>query len=190
MKQVISKILDYYKKLSAPVKASFWFTISSVTQKGIALLSTPIFTRLLTTEQYGVYSVYQSWYSIIAIFATLNLYAGVYNNGMTKWPDKRPQFTSSLLGLSSVCTITLVVFYSLTNNFWNDVFGLTDFFVVLIFIQALFEPAYNFWAASERYDYRYKKLVTVSVLIGVASPVIGVWAYTVNPQYRASSLTP
>ena len=92
----MKNLLSYYNNLSEPIKATLWFTISSIIQKGIALLSTPIFTRLLTTEEYGVYSVYQSWYSILLIFATLNLYAGVYNNGMTKWPDKRQEYTSSL----------------------------------------------------------------------------------------------
>ena len=163
-------VISVYKNISAPVKASLWFTVSSVIQRGIALISTPIFTRLLTTEQYGVYSVYQSWYSIIAIFATLNLYAGVYNNGMTKWPDRRSQFTSTLLGLSTTITSLLFVVYCVLHDFWNNLFGLSSFFVCAIFIQVLLEPAYHFWAAGERYDYKYRKLVAISLLMGIASP--------------------
>lgn len=48
-------LLNKYENLSAPVKASIWFTICNVVQKGIALISTPIFTRIMTTQQYGVY---------------------------------------------------------------------------------------------------------------------------------------
>ena len=179
-------LLSMYKNMSAPVKASLWFTVSSVIQRGIALISTPIFTRLLTTEQYGVYSVYQSWYSIIAIFATLNLYAGVYNNGMTKWPDKRPQFTSALLGLSTTITCLLFTVYCVLLDLWNNLFGLSSFFVCAIFIQALLEPAYNFWAAGERYDYKYHKLVATSVLMGIASPVLGVVSVIVT-EYKAEA---
>lgn len=174
MKKIRFRPQELYHKMSDPVRASLWFTVTSVIQKGIALLSTPIFTRLLTTDQYGVYSVYQSWYSIIAIFATLNLYAGVYNNGMTNWPDKRPQYTSALQGLSTTVTIVLFVGYIITENFWNSFLGLSSFFVCAIFIQALFEPAFSFWAAGQRYDYKYQKLVAISVLMGIASPVLGV----------------
>ena len=179
-------VISVYKNISAPVKASLWFTVSSVIQRGIALISTPIFTRLLTTEQYGVYSVYQSWYSIIAIFATLNLYAGVYNNGMTKWPDRRSQFTSTLLGLSTTITSLLFVVYCVLHDFWNNLFGLSSFFVCAIFIQVLLEPAYHFWAAGERYDYKYRKLVAISLLMGIASPFLGVVS-VIMTEYKAEA---
>lgn len=175
-----------YKKLPVQVKASVWFTISSVIQKGIALLSTPIFTRLMIPEQYGVYSVYQSWYGIITIFATLHLYAGVYNNGMTKWPDKRPEFTSAMQGLSTTITAILFAVYICFRDFWNNAMGLSTMYVLAMFIEVLFVPAYRFWASGQRYDYKYTKLVAVSVLIGVMSPVIGILT-VISTEYKAEA---
>ena len=46
MKSVINK----YKMLPIQVRASFWFLICAFLQKGISMISTPIFTRLLTTQ--------------------------------------------------------------------------------------------------------------------------------------------
>ena len=83
----LKTLVDKYKSLSAPVKASIWFTVCNIIQKGIALISTPIFTRIMTTQQYGVYTIYQSWYQVLTIFATLNLSAGIFNNGLTKYPE-------------------------------------------------------------------------------------------------------
>lgn len=182
----MANLLKIYQKMSEPVKASLWFTISSIIQRGISLLTTPIFTRVLTTEQYGVYSVYQSWYSIIIIFATLNLYAGVYNNAMTKWPNDRPRCTSALLGLSS--TITLIIFgiYLIAKEFWNNIFGLSTLFVITILIEAFFVPAFNFWSSGERYDYKYKKLVVITIFMGLLSPILGLIA-VVNTQYKAEA---
>ena len=51
----MNKLLDKYKKIPAPVKAGLWFFICTVLQKGIVFLTVPIFTRLLTTEQYGLF---------------------------------------------------------------------------------------------------------------------------------------
>lgn len=104
-------LLNKYENLSAPVKASIWFTICNVVQKGIALISTPIFTRIMTTQQYGVYTIYQSWYQVLTIFATLNLSAGVFNNGLTKYPDKKNRLVSSLQGLSTTVTFLLFLIY-------------------------------------------------------------------------------
>ena len=183
----MNKLFEYYKKIPTPAKASLWFTISSVIQKGISLLSTPIYTRLLTTDQYGIYSVYQSWYSIILVFATLNLYAGVYNNGMTKWPDKRNMYTSNLLGLSTTCTIVLFFIYMLAADFWNRLFGLSSIFVLAIFIEALFIPAFNFWSTSQRFDYNYKKLVVITIGMGLASTIIGVLSVLSTELYKAEA---
>lgn len=179
-------LFNYYTNLSEPVKASLWFTFSSVIQKGIALLSTPIFTRLLSTEQYGVYSVYQSWYAIITIFTTLNLYAGVYNNGMTKWPDRRPQYTSALLGLSSTISIIWFLIYLAAMDFWNELLGLSSLFVLTMFAEILFVPAYNFWSSGQRYDYKYRKLVAISLFIGAGSPLLGIVA-VLSTSYKAEA---
>ena len=39
------------------------------------MVTMPIFTRIMSPEHYGVVSVYNAWYGILSIFATLNLSA-------------------------------------------------------------------------------------------------------------------
>lgn len=183
----MNHLLEYYKKMPLPVKASLWFTISNVIQKGISLMTTPVFTRLLTTDQYGIYSVYQSWYSIIVVFATLNLYAGVYNNGLTKWPKLRNVYTSSLLSLSTVCTSITFLIYLIAASFWNGLFGLRTVFVLAIFAQVLFEPAFCFWSTRQRYDYNYKKLILITIGMGLASPILGIISVLSVKVYKAEA---
>ena len=74
-------VLKKYSELPIPLKASFWFLITGFLQKGISVITTPIFTRLLSTSEYGQLSIYNSWAGIITIFATLNLSAGVFMRG-------------------------------------------------------------------------------------------------------------
>ncbi len=96
--------------MSAPVKAAMWFTICSFLQKGIQFITVPIFTRLLTKEQYGLYNVYNSWSQIVLIFASLNLFYGVFNNGMLKFETDRDRFVSSVQGASTaMCSCSLLV---------------------------------------------------------------------------------
>ena len=59
--------------ISKGVKASFVYTISSLLSKGLAIITVPIFTRLMSTEQMGVVNLYNSWNSMIGAFATLSL---------------------------------------------------------------------------------------------------------------------
>lgn len=182
----LKTLVDKYKSLSAPVKASIWFTVCNIIQKGIALISTPIFTRIMTTQQYGVYTIYQSWYQVLTIFATLNLSAGIFNNGLTKYPEKKSEFVSSLQGLSTTVTFVLFLIYVAIPQFWNELLGLGTLFVVAMFVQLLFEPAYLFWSAEQRYQYNYKSLIFTTMIIAIGSPLIGIIA-VISTSYKAEA---
>lgn len=60
--------------MSAPVKAAFWFTVCNFLQRGISMITTPIFTRLLSTKDYGLYSTYLSWETVLLMLVTLSIY--------------------------------------------------------------------------------------------------------------------
>ena len=83
------KLLVKYKSLPIQVKSSLWFTVSNVMQKGIQFFTVPILTRIMPAADYGKYSLFLSWYQIVSIFATLNLWNYVMNNGMLKFEKDR-----------------------------------------------------------------------------------------------------
>ena len=89
-----------YKSSSKVIKAGIWFTICNFLQKAVSFITIPIFTRLLTTYEYGQYSVYLSWHNIFTIFATLNLSYYVFNKGLVKYDDNKNIFVISIQSLS------------------------------------------------------------------------------------------
>ena len=112
-----------YKTLPVQIKASMWFLLCSFLQKGISTITTPIFTRLLSTAEYGQYNVFNSWLSIITVFVTLNLSAGVYTQGLVKFEKEQKIFSSSLQGLTLFLVCGCAVIYMLFHNFWNELFS-------------------------------------------------------------------
>lgn len=164
------------KYLSIPeaAKASLWFVVCSVLQKGISLITTPIFTRLLTTEEYGVFSLYQTWYSIIYIFATLELTAGVYNKGLAKYKSNRDQFTSSMVGLSAACTILLFCLLALCHKTVERLTGLSKSMLIIMFLDMLVFPSVVFWSLRERFEFKYRALVCVTLGMSILSPLCGI----------------
>lgn len=85
---MFKKVVERYREMPVQIKASFWFLLCSFLQKGISVITTPIFTRLLSTAEYGQYNVFNSWLSIATIFITLNLSYGVYTQGLIKFEDE------------------------------------------------------------------------------------------------------
>ncbi len=180
-------LINKYTSLPVPVKAAAWFAICNFLQKGINMLTVPIFTRLLTTEQYGVYTIYQSWYNVLLIFATFNLSAGVFNNGMIKFENERDKFTSALNGLSITVTTVLFIIYLCGHNLFNRLLGLPTILVIAMFTEFLFSPAFALWSSRQRFDFRYRTLVVVTVLMSVLSPAIGVGAVLLSSAHKAEA---
>ncbi|MFK2360612.1 oligosaccharide flippase family protein [Bacteroides fragilis] len=54
--------------MSKPLKAGIWYSASNIMLRSVSIITAPIFTRLLTTEDYGKISNFTSWQNILAIF--------------------------------------------------------------------------------------------------------------------------
>ena len=93
--------------MTLPVKASMWYLACSVLQKAIGFLTTPIFTRVMGTSDFGVVSMYNSWEAIFTVFCTLYLYNGVYNNAMIEYKYDKDGFTSSMQTLTTVLSVAV-----------------------------------------------------------------------------------
>lgn len=171
---MIKKIITNYRNLNTAFKAGIWFVVCNFLQKGIAMISLPIFTRLLSVEEYGQLTVYQSWHTILSVFATLNLSGSVINNGMVKFQDRRAEFVSAVQGLGTVVTLLFLGIYLLFQEFWNQAFDLSTPLMLIMFAQFLFEPAYLIWLQRNRFEFRYKSAVFVTIFVCVASPLLGI----------------
>ena len=173
------KILNKYKNFSLPVKAAFWYTLCNFFNKGLSLLSTPIFTRLMSVEDYGTFVIFQSWFSIIIIFTSLNMFMSGYTKGLILYEKDRKKFSSSLLGLTTTLTIGLLIAYVINMDFFTNLFELSPYLMIFMFLELLFMPALEFWMAEQRFDYKYKNVIFVSagmnficLLVSVISVVI------------------
>ena len=58
-------------------KASTYYLIGTLFNKGIGFITVPIFTRILTVSDYGIVTTYNSWVNIISMFMSLALYMAI-----------------------------------------------------------------------------------------------------------------
>lgn len=170
---MIDKVIVFYARLSEGVKASLWFTVCSIVQKGIQFVTVPLFTRILTTEQYGQFSLYQSWLNIITILGTLNLFYGAFNNAMLKYENDRDKYISSMQGLSTLTSLGLLVLFVIDRAWWSDVLGLPEIVIWFLLIEILFYSSLQYWTMRQRFEYKYKTLVAVTLFIALLNPVLG-----------------
>ena len=170
----LNKISDKIIDLPAPVKTSVVYMLCSVLQKGVAFIAVPIYTRMVPSDQYGVYSLYQSWESILIIFATLNMWNYLFNNGMIKFENRKDEFTSSLIGLSSVLTTVLFIIYAIINEWFNKINGLPIAVIFMMFVDFYLRPSYEYWCSRQRFEYNVKKYAVSAVTVSVCTPLLSI----------------
>ena len=170
----IKFLIDKYKGISIPAKASMWYAICNILQKGISFLTIPVYVRILTTAEYGQYAVFQSWRDILVIFATLNLYCGVFTKAMVDYEDDRDRYTSCMQGLSTLITGLFFVIYLIKHEFWNSLFELDTITMLLMFAYFVTYPALSFWSVRQRVEYKYVTMVIVTLFVAVITPVVSI----------------
>ena len=175
---MLSILKSKYNLMPIQVKASFWFLICSFLQKGISVITTPIFTRLLTTSEYGQLNVFNSWLGIITIIVSMNLYAEVYTQGMIKFNEERKVFSSSLQGLSLTLVVIWTVIYIAFYQFWDKLLSLTTVQMMSLLLMIWTTATFNFWASEQRVYYKYKLLVLITLFVSITKPVVGIFLVT------------
>ena len=89
------------------VKAAVVYTMASVFSRGLSMITVPIFTRIMSTSEIGMVNLYNSWYSLLNVIATLSLTSGGFQAAMKDFEGERDQYQSSVLTLTSMMAIVL-----------------------------------------------------------------------------------
>lgn len=181
---MLSKFLRKYKQMPLPAKASMWFVVCSVIQKGMAFITTPIFTRLMTPDEYGTVSIFNSWHSILTMVLTLQLSSGVFNKAMIKYEEKRDEYTSSMLFFTSCITIGGFLIYAVFHSQFNEMFDLDTVLSSAIFVEIFFTEAISFWSIRHRFEYEYKSVIGYTLLSNIVGTIVSMGLVIILPEHR------
>ena len=174
MLKIIQNVMNKYKSMSTVTKATFWFFACNILTKCISLITTPIFTRLLSTEQYGIYNTFMSWTQVATIIVTLRLDYGIFNKGMTQYSEDKDNYAATMQSITSILTVGAFLLYLPLKNTINALTGLTTFISIALFVEVLFSSAISYWMVKQRYDFKYKSVIAVSLSMSLSHMFIGI----------------
>ncbi len=175
--KIINKIrvlLHKYKTMNYQAKAGIWFVFCNFLQKGISFITIPIFTRILSTEDYGLTNLFSTWSSLLVIFATLNLSGGVYSRGLLEFNHKK--FTSAVQGLATLCSLIVTILVLIFQDFFTQVSGLPAPAIYVMCVYFFVIAGINLWTVKQRFIYKYKALIVATIANSVISTVFGLLA--------------
>ena len=158
--------------LRIPAKASLWYVASSAIARAIGALGTPIFTRLLTPEEYGLYPLYVTWLGVFTVLVTLELTGAVMYRGLQKFSEDSEHFVSEALGLILTFSVIFGLIYAVFSRFFNNLTGLSAPTMVLMLVQIAASAVISLYTAKARFEYRYKAVALLNILSAVMIPAV------------------
>lgn len=160
------------KNMPLGVKVSTAYILCSIVQNGIGIITLPLFTRMLSTEEYGQVTVYNSWLSVLTVFITLNLAYGSFSKAMVKYEKERNEYITSV---ETICFIIAGFFlgvYCIFHSFFSKVFELPTYIVIVMIVEILANAVIQFWCGKKRFEFRYKEVVAFTIITSAVSPIV------------------
>ena len=176
------KLISKWNSIPLTLKVSVSYAVCSILQKCLSFITLPLFTRILTKEQYGQYTVYSSWSGIFSILLTLNLAYGSFSTAMVKFEKKRDEYIASIQGICIALTGLFFVIYLPLRKFFNRWLELPTFMVILLVVEILCTTAFLLWCGKKRFEFKYKSVVLLTLLNSFISPVIAVCLVVISKE--------
>lgn len=154
-------------------KASGYYLVGTLFNKGFAFLTVPIFTRILSTADYGIVTTYNSWISILSMVMGFAIYMGI-RASFIDYTDKVDDFLSVCTTFTLMCGALMCIFVGggaillKTNVAYSLIF--------LCLLQGLSSALVQNYSMYLMMKYQYKYRTALMVLPNLISVVFSVVA--------------
>lgn len=160
------------RRLPEGVKASVAYTVCSILQRCLSMVTMPLFTRILTQEQYGQYTLYSTWMNIFTIFITLNLAYGSFSKAMVRFEENRCGYVAAVQNITLVLAGLFLLLYLPLRHIWNPLLELPTPLILLMVGEIVFQCALLCWYGQRRFENKYKGVVAVTLTVAVLAPAL------------------
>jgi len=153
-------------------KHSAVYSLGSIAEKGLAFLLIPIYTRYLTTEDYGVLGILLTSMAVLMMFSSMGVLGGLAMSYNQKQDDSERRkavgtaLLTTVIGVSILLVMIMVFAGQLSNLFFSTDAYTTHFRLMglMLFFDALLLVVFVTMRVQER-STRYVTIVMVKFLM-------------------------
>lgn len=162
------------KNISDESKSAFAYLLTTVISRGLAVITVPIFTRLMSSAQIGIVSIFNSWYSILSTITTVGLLSGGLTMALQKYANEKDRYLSSVLTLTSISAGVFAVIFALCHSPIEKIIDLPTNLIILMIIGFVVAPARDFWLLRQRFEFKYKLSSFVMIISSISATIFSV----------------
>ena len=166
MKTGLSDIFRKFFSNSGIVKKGILSLIGTFLIKAVNLISIPVFSRLMSTDEYGDISIFMTYVSIFVVLLGLD-FDGAVSRGCLDFKDRKNQFLSVGVAFTGFYTLIIVCFVNLFHSFFCRLLSI-DWFqlnVLLLYSYASFLISYISAEYIFYFNYKMNTLLSMAVAL-------------------------
>jgi len=161
------------RKETKTVKIAIWYTISNLFISGITFLSSPLFARMLSKNEYGEFSNFSSWLSILQVVITFNMGATIAR-AKYDFEDEMNCYLSTLVIFNNITTLIAMFFAETFSAFVEDIFAMDIQYIRFLLLYLFFYPAFSYLQIKHRIFREYKFFVFFSISTAILRTLVSV----------------
>ena len=146
---------------SKALRSGIGYTIGNILIKGINFLTLPLFSRLLSPEEFGVYNTFISYDTILFVILGLALHTSIRSANL----EFRGQIDRYVSSISLLYVGNAVLFLGIVALFYRpiaDLLAIPPIAVVLLVLGSFSNALISLYNTRISLDYAYKKYLLVS----------------------------
>ncbi|MBU7041992.1 MAG: oligosaccharide flippase family protein [Theionarchaea archaeon] len=149
------------------------YFLSNIAIKAIGLISIPIFTRMLTQEDYGIVAVFDAYVKIFIILLSLNAYTAVGRYFYENTEDYNKFLGTTLILLIIIFVVTIPLFVC-SSSFLAQLLQLPEPLPSLLIVVCLFSIIREIYLQILIPRKKSKEVAFISIIKGYSTVVVAI----------------
>ncbi len=151
-------------------KSTFWYTIGNFASRALVFLATPIYIRFLSVEEYGLYSNFASWLTILSVSTGMNLQHSILK-ARYEYEDDLNSYLKSIYLVIAGLVAGLGAFVLLNLNWTKTFLNMGNFDLILLFAYLFAYPGFAIATTLHRSFFRMKSFI-IATLVQISATVL------------------
>lgn len=151
------------KNHSKALKAGLGYTIGNFLIKGINFLTLPVFSRILTNSEFGIYNIYLSYDAILSVVIGLAIHSSV-RSAHYEFEGETDGYTSSVSLIYIFNAVFLLTIALLLGQYFEPVLGISKLCIILLIPYSFGSALLSLFNERISLNYSYKKYIVISLV--------------------------
>lgn len=158
-------------KKATAFSAGIGYTVGNILIKGINILTLPLFSRIMSTEEFGVYNVFLSYDAILFVIVGLALHSSIRSANI-EFKGRIDEYTSSITLIYLINTLILLGIVLIFGESLGALLGFEKTVLYMLILYSTGTAVLTLYNNRISLDYAYKNYLIVALINSVGNVAV------------------